>query len=187
MHKCFYRSIMCTTIPGNSCLCRAHRREAQRHRLEPEYIPLWKKGKENVHEAVNKCAYPECVATSDDKKIIIPSKEYQVSFREALYRVIGKPKCFTKSGAVMHVYLLIVKLYVAYCPFYIGIDLPKLSGYPLVDKLGTQVNQFPLQYNIQSKNRVECREKMDFNSKKLYYSGALPFLHSYVAIFTIEG
>ena len=64
----FLQKHMCTTIPGNSCLCRSHRREAQRHRLEPEYIPLWKKGKENVHEAVNKCAYPECVATSDDKK-----------------------------------------------------------------------------------------------------------------------
>ena len=50
--------------------------------MNPDYIPAWEKGKENAVAStcttVNKCVYPECVATSVDKKII-PSAEYQVS------------------------------------------------------------------------------------------------------------
>ena len=71
-------------IPDDSCLCRAHRKEAQRHQYDPEYIPTWKKGeKENVTICMH-CAYPECTATSMSERIIVPSDETQVMFRESL-------------------------------------------------------------------------------------------------------
>ena len=70
-------------IPEDSCICRAHRREAKRHQFDPEYIPIWKKGDQGS-EHVTACMYPECSATSLIEKIIVPSDETQETMREIL-------------------------------------------------------------------------------------------------------
>ena len=70
-------------IPEDSCICRAHRREAKRHQSDPEYIPIWKKGDQGS-EHVTACMYPECSATSLIEKIIVPSDETQETIREML-------------------------------------------------------------------------------------------------------
>ena len=72
-------------IPGNSCICRAHCREAERQHLNPEYVPIWKKNKaENVAQQtqhVCTCMYKECAVTSEKEKFITSSHE---SFRKML-------------------------------------------------------------------------------------------------------
>ena len=77
----FLQNHVCAAIPANSCICRSHRREVSRHYNDTNYTPVWKKEKAVMQ---TKCIYSECVATSADTKIITPSSEYQLSFREVL-------------------------------------------------------------------------------------------------------
>ena len=72
-------------IPESGCMCRAHNREAQRHKCNPEYIPAWKKDKGSQHATAQmQCIYPNCKATSFHEKIIVPSPEMQPQFSEVL-------------------------------------------------------------------------------------------------------
>ena len=65
-------------IPGDSCMCRAHRTEAKRHRSDPEYIPVWKKSSHGSHTTHSN-------RTSNvSTKIITPSKETLPVFTKAL-------------------------------------------------------------------------------------------------------
>ena len=77
----FLNSHAHSPIPGNSCLCRSHCREAKRHRSDLQYIPIWKEKENELH--VSKCMYPECVSTSVNQKIITP-EEYQMPFSDSL-------------------------------------------------------------------------------------------------------
>ena len=46
---------------------------------------MWKKGvKQTLDTCTCKCQYPDCVATSENTKVIIPSEEHQLSFSKAL-------------------------------------------------------------------------------------------------------
>ena len=69
-------------IPNNSCLCRAHSKEAKQHRSDPEYNPVWKR----THTAVTamSCMYQGCPATNHCSRIIVPSTETLPIFRNAL-------------------------------------------------------------------------------------------------------
>ncbi len=89
----FFQQHIGSDIPDDSCLCRAHRTEAKRHRSDPEYVPSWKrdKGSQNVM----KCMYPECATTSSTERVIIPSKETQAVFCEALNLQKTLPLCET--------------------------------------------------------------------------------------------
>ena len=70
------------SIPGESCLCRNHRIEAQRNLDSSQYdkLPTWKKGIESEACCVldtepwrSKCIYAECSNTSGITKIIVPN------------------------------------------------------------------------------------------------------------------
>ena len=76
-------------IPGNSCLCRSHCREAKQHRVDPKYIPIWKEKENQLH--VSKCMYAECVVASADQRIITP-EECQASLRDLLNIPAGNVK-----------------------------------------------------------------------------------------------
>ena len=70
-----------TYIPGNSCICRSHRREAQRQHLNSGYVPKWKVNKENLAPQTHYvCVYKECSVTSETGKVIAPSDETLDSF-----------------------------------------------------------------------------------------------------------
>ena len=81
--KRFMKQHVGSDIPEDSCICRAHRREAKRHQSDPEHIPIWKKGDQGS-EHVTACMYPECSATSLIEKITEPSDEIQEMFQEIL-------------------------------------------------------------------------------------------------------
>ena len=86
-------------IPSHACLCRAHHREAQRHKSDPEYVPIWKtasKGSKPDTPCMT-CNYPGCSNTSSSARIIVPSGEIQLRFCEAL----GYQHC--SAMGVMHV------------------------------------------------------------------------------------
>jgi len=82
----FFQQHFDSAIPADGCMCRAHRREAQRHRSDPEYIPIWKKvNTVSTHDTAHlKCGYPQCTTTSLTERIIVPSEETQAMFSEAL-------------------------------------------------------------------------------------------------------
>ena len=87
--KGFLRQHFGSEIPNDSCICRAHRTEAKRHRSNPEYIPLWKisdhGSRTTQHISVVRCMYLGCTATSSHgEKLITPSKETLPVFAEAL-------------------------------------------------------------------------------------------------------
>lgn len=74
-----------TYIPGNSCICRSHRREAQRQHLNSGYVPKWKVNKENLAPQTHYvCVYKECSVTSETDKVIAPSDETLDSFCRVL-------------------------------------------------------------------------------------------------------
>jgi len=52
-------------IPIQSCICRAHSREAARYLNDPEYIPTWKREKKS--HSVSICMHPECTSTSTEE------------------------------------------------------------------------------------------------------------------------
>ena len=74
-------------IPGNSCICRNHRREALHHQSNSGYIPVWKKKPEESlapEQTNHQCMYKDCAVTSSTGKIIAPSMETLESFRKVL-------------------------------------------------------------------------------------------------------
>lgn len=82
-----------TIVPDSSCLCRSHQREEIRHRSDLDYVPLWKKHVEKTADAcISKCVYPDCAATAENAKIIVPSTEYQSSFAKVLNTSQGTVK-----------------------------------------------------------------------------------------------
>ena len=72
-------------IPGSSCICRNHRREALHQRLNSGYVPAWKKTEESSTQTDTRvCMYKECASTSETGKLITPSDETLQSFRKML-------------------------------------------------------------------------------------------------------
>ena len=72
-------------IPGSSCICRNHRREALRQRLNSGYVPALKKTEESSTQTDTRvCMYKECASTSETGKLITPSDETLQSFRKML-------------------------------------------------------------------------------------------------------
>jgi len=83
----FFQLYYGSNIPTDGCMCQAHRREAQRHQSDPEYIPAWKKqaSKGSTHNASHlQCSYTDCTTTSLTERVIVPSVETQAMFCEAL-------------------------------------------------------------------------------------------------------
>ena len=81
----FIRQHFGRDIPGVGCMCRAHHKEAQRHKCNPEHVPTWKKNKRLQHMTENiHCMFPNCNITSLHNKIIVPSAEMQPQFSEVL-------------------------------------------------------------------------------------------------------
>ena len=59
-----------------------HTKEELRHSSDSEYTPMWKQGVKQTLDTCTctcKCQYPDCVATSENTKVITPSEEYQLS------------------------------------------------------------------------------------------------------------
>ena len=71
-------------IPGDGCMCRAHHKEARRHKCNPEYVPTWIKTKDYSTWQKTLCMFSNCKATSLHNKIIVPSAELQPQFSEVL-------------------------------------------------------------------------------------------------------
>ena len=64
-------------VPGDSCICRAHQMEAMRHLNDACYVPKWKKS-DNGH--ILKCTYPECQASSDRDRVVVPLESTKTLF-----------------------------------------------------------------------------------------------------------
>lgn len=65
------------TIPGDSCLCQTHSREALRNLDNSEHIPTWSKQNDITiahSESTQMCAYPECNASKIQKTLDFLSK-----------------------------------------------------------------------------------------------------------------
>ena len=51
-------------IRNDSCLCRAHSKEAKKQRSDPEFIPVWKRSILKTTDSITSCMYPECNSTN---------------------------------------------------------------------------------------------------------------------------
>lgn len=78
----FFQQHYGNSIPTDGCMCRAHRREAQRHRSNPEYVPVWKKQASKGSTSHLQCSYAGCTTTSLTERVIVPSAETQTMFHE---------------------------------------------------------------------------------------------------------
>ena len=79
-HQEFFHRYL--TIPGDSCMCRAHRMEAVRHVNDVHYIPKWNKRSVNNSEIADilECTYPECHAKSDRERVVMPLEKMKALF-----------------------------------------------------------------------------------------------------------
>ena len=99
-------------LTGDSCMCRAHYFEAQRHCNDHTYIPKWKKIQ--PARSVITCSQPDCTLTSTTSKIIRVKttsairEELQTSadnttlcqkHYQAMYRKVNAPICCAACGA----------------------------------------------------------------------------------------
>lgn len=67
------------TLTGDSCTCRAHYIEAQRHCNDKGYVPKWKT---QPTSSVKTCSHPDCALTSATAKII--GVQIPTAFRDEL-------------------------------------------------------------------------------------------------------
>ena len=73
------------TIPGNSCLCRIHQKEVQRNLGNPKYVPTWNKENQTTPpKSTQHCVYSDCVASSNNTRIIAPCEDTEEAFRQVL-------------------------------------------------------------------------------------------------------
>ena len=76
-------SVGSCSISANGCVCRSHRKEAQRNMQNPQHCPTWAKEEKNKNTA-QKCVYSECSANSHSKKIIVPTSTTKAALIDLL-------------------------------------------------------------------------------------------------------